>query len=107
MKYILLFSLIQLLNMPLMVLGWFLCLLRPIPWLWNNTDDTSKLSEMTYWEAYVYTALRNPVANLRHVPGVSAKGRPLWYWSNGKYYAKAGWLSDGYICLSAGSGKGY
>jgi uncharacterized membrane-anchored protein YitT (DUF2179 family) len=25
MKYILLFSLIQLLNLPLMVLGWFIC----------------------------------------------------------------------------------
>jgi hypothetical protein len=109
MKYILLFSLIQLLNLPLMVLGWAICLLpySMVPWLWSNDDDHTLLSAMTWWQRYVYTAWRNPVANLRHVPGVSAKGRPLWYWSNGKYYAKAGWLSDGYICLSAGSGKGY
>ena len=107
MKYIALFVLIQLVNLPLMVAGWLLCLLRPVPWLWNNTDDAELLSEMTYWQAYVYLAWRNPVANLRHVKGVSGKGRPLWYWSNGKHYAKAGWMSDGYPCLSAGSGKGY
>jgi hypothetical protein len=62
---------------------------------------------MSKWDAYVYLAWRNPVANLRHVPGVSKVGRPLWYWSNQKYYAKAGWMSDGYPCLSFGSGKGY
>lgn len=80
-----------------------------ITWLFANDDDGIAYPgrPVTRWNVFVWTAFRNPVANLRHVPGVSAKGRPLWYWSNGKYYAKAGWLSDGYICLSAGSGKGY
>lgn len=106
--YVLLFILIQLVNLPLMVLGWFM----PPPvalmlWLWWNDDDDALLEGMSMGQQYIYLSWRNPVANLRHVPGVSAKGRPLWYWSNGKHYAKAGWMSDGYPCLSAGSGKGF
>lgn len=109
--YILLFILIQGINLPLMVLGWILCLMRTPPWLWRNDDDAALLVPMTYGQRYVYTAWRNPVANLRHVRGVSGKGRPLWYrtWTIGgkQFYAKAGWMSDGYPCLSAGAGKGY
>lgn len=129
MKYIALFILIQLLNLPLMVLGWFICALPypMVPWLWRNDDDNQLLLLMGKWEEYVYIAWRNPVANLRHVKGVSGKGRPLWYktWTIPKYeyhgpffgggwpseprqfYVKAGWMSDGLPCLSAGSGKGY
>lgn len=107
MKYLPLFILIQLINLPLMIAGWVLCLLPSgsVPWLWQNPD--SDVAAMTYWQRYVYEAWRNPVSNLRSVPGVFGKGRPLWYWSNQKYYAKAGWESDGYLCLSAGSGRGY
>ncbi len=108
--YALLFILIQLVNLPLMVIGWFL----PPPvgewlYLWGNDDDAQLLDGMSYWRQYVYLNWRNPVANLRHVPGVSGVGRPIWWrtWNvRGKdYYAKAGWMSDGYPCLSAGSGK--
>ncbi len=113
MKYISLFLLIQLANLPLMVLGWVLWL-GPfigigVPWLWRNDDDQAIILSMTPWARYTYNAWRNPVANLRHVKGVSDVGRPLWWktWTiRGKpYYVKAGWMSDGYPALSAGSGK--
>jgi hypothetical protein len=110
MRYVALFILIQLVNLPLMVLGWFICLdasLAHALWLWWNTDDDALIESMSWFDRYVYLAWRNPVANLRRVPGVSGKGRPIWYWSNGKFYAKAGWMTDGYPCLSCGSGKGY
>lgn len=107
--YIALFALIQLVNLPLMVAGWFLCALPygMVPHLWQNDDDERLIFLMSRWREYVHLAWRNPVANLRHVRGVSGKGRPLWYWSNGKHYAKAGWMSDGYPCFSFGSGRGY
>jgi hypothetical protein len=108
--YTLLFILIQMVNLPLMVLGWFM----PPPvaemlWLWWNDDDQALLEGMSMGQQYVYLSWRNPVANLRHVWGVSGNGRPLWWrhWTiNGKvYYAKAGWMSDGLPCLSAGAGE--
>jgi hypothetical protein len=106
----LLFFLIQLVNIPLMVLGWLICLLPSLAkasWLWWNSDDGAVGN--TWWEQYVWLAWRNPVANLRHVPGVSAKGRPLfirnWMVQGKEFYFKAGWMSDGYPALSAGSGK--
>jgi hypothetical protein len=105
----LLFALIQIVNIPLTVLGWFICLspqLAKLSWLWWNNEDGAG-SNHTWWAEYVWLAWRNPVNNLRFVPGVSAKGRPLLYWSNGRWYAKMGWLSDGYPCMSAGAGKGY
>lgn len=109
MKYVPLFVLIQLVNLLLLVLGLFVCLLprfAKFTWLWwNNIDPPS--TNQPWWPQYYWLALRNPVSNLRLVPGVSKPGRPLWYWSNGKYYAKAGWTSNGYPVLSAGSGKGY
>jgi len=107
-KDIALFTLIQLANIPLMIVGLVLCVgaYDNIPWLWQNQDDPPQ-KEWSWWKTYSWLALRNPVANLRHVKGVSGKGRPLWYWSNGKYYAKLGWMSDGYPCMSAGAGKGY
>lgn len=108
MKYPLLFAAIQLINLPLMVIGWIVCLPGfPTPWLWRNSDDIFIILKMSPWETYWYTAWRNPVGNLRHVKYVSGIGRPLWYWSNGSHYAKAGWLSNGYPCLSFGAGKGY
>jgi hypothetical protein len=110
----LLFALIQIVNLPLTIMGWIICLSPSLAnslWLWWNDDDVALLSPMSWWQEYVYLAWRNPVANLRHVPGVSKVGRPLWYrtWTiRGKlFYAKAGWMSDGYPALSAGAGKGF
>lgn len=123
MKYIPLFLLIQLINIPLMVLGWFivaLCVtatrrgwLRDWPhwaWLWFNDEDGYGTIP-GWWGAFDWLALRNPVANLRHVRGVSKVGRPLYYrtWlvKGRQFYVKAGWMSDGYPACSAGAGRGY
>ena len=112
--YALLFALIQAVNLPLMVLGWVICLspaLAHDTWLWWNSDDEKLIDAMPWWDAYVYLAWRNPVANLRTVPGVSGKGRPLFYrtYSRGtrEWYVKLGWMSDGHPACSAGSGRGY
>jgi uncharacterized membrane-anchored protein YitT (DUF2179 family) len=108
----LLFAIIQLVNLPLMILGWFVCLspnFAHFTWLWWNDDDGAVGS--TWWAKYVWLAWRNPVANLRHVPGVSKAGRPLWYGTRtirGKeFYWKFGWMSDGYPACSLGAGRGY
>lgn len=109
LSYVLLFVLIQAVNLPLMVIGWVICLLPSfarLTWLWWNDEDGAGPGT-SWWSQYVWLAWRNPVSNLKHVPGVSGVGRPLWYWSNGSHYAKAGWLSDGFPCLSAGAGRGY
>jgi len=108
MKYIPLFVLIQLVNLPLLLLGLVICLwpnLAHALWLWWNDDDPPW--NKPWAQQYYWLALRNPVSNLRHVPGISGAGRPLWYWSNGSWYAKAGWTSNTYPVLSLGSGKGY
>jgi uncharacterized membrane-anchored protein YitT (DUF2179 family) len=113
MKYIALFVLIQFVNIPLMVLGWFICLspaLAKFTWLWWNDEDQTGPSQK-WWDQYVWLAWRNSVANFKHVPGVSGKGRPLWYrvWViRGKtYYWKSGWMSNGFPALSAGPGRGW
>lgn len=111
--YVALFALIQLVNLPLTVMGWFLCALPYglVPWLWANDDDDVQIVYMPYWQRYVYEAWRNPVANLRHVRGVSKIGRPLFYKSfviySKEFYVKLGWMSDGYPACSVGSGRGY
>jgi hypothetical protein len=102
------FVLIQLVNILLMVLGWFI----PPPvammlWLWWNDDDAALLEGMNMGQQYIYLSWRNPVANLRHVWGVSGKGRPIFYRTWKRWYIKFGWMSDGYPCLSAGAGRGY
>ncbi len=111
MKYVPLFILIQLINLPLMLAGLVICLWPTFALyshLWWNSDDPPTGS---WWHQYYWLAIRNPVANLRHVPGVSGKGRPLYYrnWivKGRQFYFKCGWMSDGYPCLSAGSGRGY
>lgn len=110
MKYLPLFLLIQIINIPFMVLGWVVCLwphLAHATWIWWNDEDPPWT--MSWWKAYMWLAWRNSVANYKHVPGVSKVGRPLWitnFTVRGKiYYAKAGWLSNGYPCLSAGAGQ--
>jgi hypothetical protein len=85
-------------------------------WMWIFDNEEDGLAAAWYLERhsnrplalniFIWTALRNFANNLRYVKGVSEVGRPLWLWTNGKYYAKAGWLSDGYPAISAGSGKG-
>ena len=131
MHYVLLFILIQAVNIPLAIVGIPICAALAAAavvepqynynkdkiifvwpksfWLWSNDEDgVMPPGYNTRWKMFVWTALRNPVNNLRFVPGVSKPGRPLWYWSNGKYYAKAGWaFTTGWPMLSAGSGKGY
>jgi hypothetical protein len=125
MKYVPLFLLIQLINLPLLILGVPVCGLLalvgaqklsgkiyiwPAPfWIWSNAIDGvyGPSNPQTRWQAFYWTALRNPVSNFRLVKGVSGAGRPLWYWSNGKHYAKAGWVSTGWPVLSAGAGRGF
>lgn len=81
-------------------------------WIWDNEIDgiTPKGQLPTRWNTFYWTALRNPVNNLRFIPSVSKVGRPLfyrtWKWMGKDYYFKAGWMSDGFPCLSAGGGKG-
>lgn len=86
--------------------------LNPWTWLWDNKiDGVVGPGPVTRWQAFYWSALRNPVNNLRFVPGVSKVGRPLWYrtWTirGNLYYGKAGWMSDGFPAFSAGAGKGF
>ena len=109
MKYIPLFLLIQFVNLLLWPIGLVVCLwpaAAKASWIfWNSIDPPIILN---WRQAYIWLALRNPVSNLRLIPCVSQPGRPLWHWTNGKYYAQAGWLgTTGFPVLSAGSGKGY
>ena len=130
MKYIALFLLIQAVSAVLTVIGWpvvaILALRRSwtvvgphlqwrggrLTWIWSNeADGIVGAGPLNRWQAWYWSAWRNPCANLRYVPGVSKVGRPLWYrnWTifGKQFYAKSGWLSDGFPCLSAGSGRGY
>lgn len=116
-KYVLLFIAIQVIALILAVLGIPICAtlaasgVIPWPrwaWLWNNQVDGiyGPGNPHTRWQAFLWTALRNPVNNLRFVPGVSKAGRPLWRktWGArpGGWYAQAGWENSGYPVLSAG-----
>jgi hypothetical protein len=96
------FALIQIVNLVLMVPGWFICLspaLAKASRLWWNTDDGA--FGATWWDRYVWLAWRNPVANLRRVPFVAGAGRPLLYrwWTTtpddvkSGHYIKVGWES--------------
>lgn len=83
----------------------------PPMWVYGNLEDGISVPgrAVTWWNIFYWSALRNTCNNLRYVPGVSKAGRPLWLRTRkirGKnYYAKAGWLSNGYPCLSAGAGQ--
>lgn len=120
MRYLPLFLLIQTANIVLSVLGYpvigVLAVFNVCPWprwcwIWNNEEDGiyGPGKPHTRWQMFYWSALRNSCNNLRFVPGVSKAGRPLWlvnFTIRGKvFYAKAGWLSDGYPCLSAGAGR--
>jgi len=102
-KYIPLLVLIQLVNLVLLPIGWLVCLspqLAKASWIFWNDDDGVN-GRTTWWGQYCWLGWRNPVSNLRHIPGVSGVGRPLWLKSftiRGKpYHIMAGWLgSTGY-----------
>jgi len=134
-KYVALFILIQLVSLVLTIIGYPLIAVLamfelwtidpayakfPAPvifewrggkltWLWSNDEDgIFGNGPITRRQAFYWSAVRNPCNNLRFVPGVSVVGRPLWHWSNGKFYCQAGWLgSHGQPVLSAGRGVGY
>ncbi len=87
-------------------------------WPWDNEEDGTHphwyaVAHPTWSVArleFTWSALRNPVNNLRFVAGFSKAGRPLWHrsWTirGRQFYAQAGWLTDGYPVLSAGAGPG-
>jgi len=113
MKHVLLYILCQLVCIPLNILGVIVvpvCLLLPKwprwAWVWFNDEDGYGPYKSYFGKLY-WLLIRNSVDNFKYVPGVFGLGRPLWYWSNQRWYAKAGWESNGTICGSAGSGKGY
>jgi hypothetical protein len=108
------FALVQLANLPLMLLGLLICLSPAFAkwtWLWWNDDDGSGTGA-SWLSKYYWLALRNPVDNLKHVKGVATPGGPLlyktWFWGKKQFYYKIGYLpSNGYPALSAGTGRGY
>jgi hypothetical protein len=119
LHYALAMLLIQLVNIFFMIIGIPIVgvdvlLGKPEPWLWENSDDPPPAA-WSRWKAFVWLALRNPVANFRFVPGVSGKGRPLfyrtWFWTirawHKQFYVKIGWLGNGYPACNWGGGKGY
>jgi hypothetical protein len=79
-----------------------------LTWIWGNLEDgiVGPGMILTSWNAFYWSGLRNPVNNLRFVPGVSRVGRPLWRrtWGAkpGGWYAQAGWNDSGYPVLSGG-----
>lgn len=104
MKYIPLFTLIQLVSLVLTVLGLPICAALALganykcgppgskwhfapnwAWIWDNDEDGIAPHWynplVTPWKVFAWTALRNPCNNLRYVPGVSKPGRPLWLWT--------------------------
>jgi hypothetical protein len=116
-RYVLLFIAIQLASLVLTVAGFFVCGalaasgIVPWPawaWVWNNRIDGlyGPGNPHTKWQAFYWTALRNPCNNLRFVAGVSKVGRPLWRrtWGAkpGGWYFQAGWNNSGQPVLSGG-----
>ena len=106
-RYWPLFALIQLVNAALFLPGVVICLspaLAHDTWIFWNKDDEKKIDAMSWWDAYTYLAWKNPVSNLRHIPGVSKPGRPLWLQqktvAGQPFHRMVGWLgSTGYpVC---------
>jgi hypothetical protein len=84
-----------------------------LTWIWGNEENgiVGPGMALNRWNAFYWSAIRNPCNNLRFLPGISRVGRPLlyrtWMMFGKQFYVKAGWMSDGYPCLSAGSGRGF
>lgn len=131
-KYVTLFALVQLAQLPLMIIGVPLIAVMAalkryhidgmedhwddsFMWLWDNEQDgIDDMGPMNWATIFYWSALRNPVHNFGLVSWVNGagKGRPLYYRTvlvKGKhqFYFKAGWMSNGYPCLSIGAGRGY
>ena len=132
LKYLALFALIQVASLVLTLVGIPLCAVLAYgnfsnertavdvfhfpawAWLWDNEEDGTiprwYANQHLTWSLarveFYWTALRNPCNNLRFVPGVSLKGRPLWRreWTmlGRPYYVQAGWNGSGYPVLSGG-----
>ena len=131
LKYILLFILIQVINIPLFIIGIPVCAVlawggfsyfaedNKYHWprwayIWDNPEDgvdgawyqRANKHRSYAMNEFIWSALRNPVNNLRYVPGVSGIGRPYWRktWGAvpGGFYAHAGWNASGFPVLSAG-----
>lgn len=107
------FAATQLVSLPLMVIGWVLCLdPGTLPWLWCDSTNPKGVEAMTWWQRYRYLGWRNPVCNLKLVKGVATPGGPLlyrtWYWRGKQFYYKIGYMPhEGYPACSAGAGRGY
>jgi hypothetical protein len=72
-------------------------------WIWDNdVDGVTGNFSYSPWEAFYWSAIRNPCNNLRFVKGVSKVGRPLWKVVFKSWYAQAGWNDKGEPVLSAG-----
>lgn len=106
-RYWPLFIAIQAINAALFLPGVLICLWPALAhdlWIFWNKDDEKKIDAMSWWDAYTYLAWRNPVSNLRHLPGVSKPGRPLQLQQRTKngvqQHRMVGWLgSTGYpVC---------
>jgi hypothetical protein len=84
-------------------------------WLWGNSEDGVTGAEWyriaygeTRWRAYVWSALRNPVGNLRWL--VARKRGPFYRWisKNGKWYFQCGFRPDnGWPVFSGGANNGF
>jgi hypothetical protein len=76
--------------------------------LWGNLEDgiVGPGMALNRWNAFYWSAYRNPCNNLRYLPGVSKVGRPLWRktWGAkpGGWYVQAGWNHSGFPVLSPG-----
>ena len=81
-----------------------------LTWLWGNEEDgvfgpQVYNPSMTKWRAFVWSALRNPVGNLRFL--VAWKGGPWFQYRGNGWYFQMGFRPDrGWPVLSAGSGTG-
>ena len=122
MRYVALFILIQLASLVLTLVGIPLCALLAVLeeweiahgkpqwvgfWLWSNErDGICGPFPLTRWNAFYWSALRNPCNNLRFVPGVSKVGRPIyrktWGPKPGGWYFQAGWNPSGFPVFSGG-----
>jgi hypothetical protein len=84
-------------------------------WLWGNEEngvlcDARKRAQFPVDDrvcAYVWSALRNNVNNLRFVPGVSVAGGPFYRYVRGALYFQCGFRPDtAWPVISAGKIRG-
>ncbi len=118
---------IQLVSLPLMIVGVPLCAIGVVfmryslyqdryyfpgwLWLWDNDEDgvlprwyqCVHASRGRRFNAFIWTAFRNPVNNLRFVPGVSVPGGPYRVYTYKGFYVHFGYCpTEGWPVLSCG-----